>query len=342
MIKKVAMFTDIHFGKKNNSSVHNQDCLDFVTWFCENAKKVKADAVMFLGDWFENRNAVNVMTLNYAHEALKMLNGLGVPVYIIVGNHDLYHRGNRKIFSTRIFEELTNIHIVSDPIVVEDKFLITPYLFADEYPTLAKYNNLPYWMGHFEFRNFVVTGSDRRMEHGPDHKLFTKPTFIFSGHFHKRQAVDNVVYIGNTFPMDYGDAWDDARGMAILDTSNDDVDFIDWEDCPKYRKIKLSDILSDPSIRFPEKCRVRCVVDADIGYSEAQSLREEMIKQLSLREFSLEENVTEKKDALAGDDDQEDIDLSSIDDAVIKMLSTGVTNMTTISAAKLVEIYQQL
>jgi hypothetical protein len=142
--------------------------------------------------------------------------------------------------------------------------------------------------------------------------------------------------------MDYGDAWDDARGLAILDTRNDEVDFIDWDDCPKYRKVRLSDVLSDGSLVFPEKCRVRCTIDVDIAYSEAQSLREEMIKQLGLREFSLEENLQEKKDAIAGEELLGDFDLSSLNDAVVKMLQTGVTGTTTIDSAKLVEIYGTL
>lgn len=342
-LKKIAMWTDIHFGKKNNSIQHNQDCLDFTEWFCD---KVKNDGeishVFFLGDWFENRNAVNVMTLSYAQQALRLLNDLGLPVYIIVGNHDLYHRENRKVFSTKIFEEFSNVTMVSEPIIVEDKILICPFLFKSEYPSLVKYNNLPYWFGHFEFRNFIITGSDRRMEHGPDHKQFEGPTHIFSGHYHKRQANDNVIYIGNTFPSDYGDAWDDARGMAILDTRTDDVDFINWEECPKYRKVKLSDVLNDGTLVFPPKCRVRCVIDVDISYSDAQILREEMIKTVGLREFSLEENLLEKKDAIAGEEGLEDFDLSSLNDAVIKMLQTGISGTTSIEPNKLIEIYSKL
>ncbi len=342
-LKKVAMFTDIHFGKKNNSIQHNQDCLDFVSWFCENVKREgDVSHVVFMGDWFENRNAVNVMTMNYAYEALKLLQALEIPVYIIIGNHDLYHRENRKVFSTKVFEQFPNITLVNEPTVLENTILICPYLFKGEYPALVKYNKLPYWMGHFEFRNFVVTGTDRRMEHGPDHTLFTEPTYIFSGHFHKRQALDNVVYIGNTFPMDYGDAWDDARGMCVLNTENDDVEFIDWEAGPKYRKVKLSDVLNDSTLTFPEKCRVRCLIDVDIGYSEAQSLKEEFVKQLGLREFSLEENIFEKKEAIAGEEALDNFDLSSLNDAVIKMLQTGISGTTTIDPSRLIEIYQQL
>ena len=36
--KKVACFTDIHFGLKGNSRVHNDDCEAFIHWFIEQAK----------------------------------------------------------------------------------------------------------------------------------------------------------------------------------------------------------------------------------------------------------------------------------------------------------------
>ena len=35
LFKKAAVFTDIHFGLKNNSSIHNQDCEDYIDWFID-------------------------------------------------------------------------------------------------------------------------------------------------------------------------------------------------------------------------------------------------------------------------------------------------------------------
>lgn len=340
--RKIALFTDIHFGKKNNSTQHNEDCLDFVKWFCENVRRLgDITTIVFMGDWFENRNAVNVLTMSYSLSAMKLLNELGLPVYIIIGNHDLYHRENRNIYSTEAFGNFSNVTMIDKPTVI-DNILLCPFLFKHEYPALAKYNKIPYWMGHFEFRNFIVTGNDRRMEHGPDHKLFNGPKYILSGHFHKRQANDNVIYIGNTFPTDYGDANDDARGMCTLDMKDDSIDFIDWLNCPKYRKIKLSELFKQ-DVEFPPKCRVRCTIDTDIGYSEAQQLKEEFTKTLGLREFTMEENLFERKDAIAGTEEiEDDFDLSSLDVAVKQMLIAGVTGTTTIDPNKLIEIYDTL
>lgn len=341
---KIAMFTDIHWGAKGNSIQHNQDCIDYMSWFIQNVKREGCDAIVFMGDWFENRNAINVQTLNMSYDGLKLLDDLGMPIYFCVGNHDLYHRGNRQLYSTYHYNKFQNVNLISDPFI-NGNLMFFPYLFKDEYPAAAALinkHNPQYVFGHFEFRNFVVTGSDRVIEHGPDHKLFAGPKYLFSGHFHKRQVSDNVVYIGNTFPTNYGDVWDDARGMCVLDTETEDVEFIDWEECPKYRKVKLSDVLSDASLTFPEKCRVRCLIDVDIGYSEAQTLKEEFIKQLSLREFSLEENINEKKDAIAGEDADIEFDINSLNDAVIKMLKTGITGTSTIEPNRLIEIYSTL
>jgi DNA repair exonuclease SbcCD nuclease subunit len=341
-LKKLALFTDIHFGKKNNSLIHNQDCLDFIDWFCDIVRKKKADGIVFMGDWFENRNAINVLTMFLANQAIRKLDALDLPIYVLVGNHDLYHRENRNIFSTSAFSQYANITVINEPTVIQDSILLCPYLFKWEYEKLAQFQKIPFWLGHFEFKNFVVTGSDRRMETGLDHSLFKEQKYILSGHFHKRQITDNVIYIGNTFPMDYGDVWDDERGCSILDLENDDIEFIDWKDAPKYRKMSLSDVLNLQDIQFPPKCRVKCIIDTDIGYSEAQQLKEEMVKQLQLREFVLEENAYEKQDALEGDDVIDEFDFTSLNDAVIKMIKTGITATSTIEPQMLIEVYNRL
>ena len=48
MLKKAAVCTDIHFGKKTNSKVHNEDCIRFLEWFRDQVKKdPEIDHIMF-------------------------------------------------------------------------------------------------------------------------------------------------------------------------------------------------------------------------------------------------------------------------------------------------------
>jgi DNA repair exonuclease SbcCD nuclease subunit len=346
-ITKTASFTDIHFGKRNNSIQHNQDCLDFIEWFCQKVKEEgDVSHVVFLGDFFENRNAVNVLTMDYAHAGLKKLDELGIPILLLVGNHDLHHRENRKVFSTKVFNEVKNVQVISEPLVYDKDTLLCPFMFKTEYPSLAQYSKHKYWYGHFEFRNFLVTGTSRLMEHGPDHTQFAAQKYIFSGHYHKRQCRDNVIFMGNTFPMDFGDADDHERGMMICNHKTEEVYFYDWDQAPCFFKTKLSDVVEgrwEPRA----KARVRCLLDMEITYSEAQVLKEEFVKAFGLRKFSIEENLTEKKDAVAGaegGDEEllENLDLSSLKETVRGLLETGINNTTTINTTTLIQIWNEL
>ncbi len=344
VIKKMCMFTDIHFGARNNSDQHNLDNLDFVDWFIEKVKEEKPSHIAFLGDFYENRNAINVRTLNHATEACRRINALGIPVIWIIGNHDLYHRSNRKIFSTNMFEDLENFILVNEPLELSKDWYVAPFLFREEYPTLAAdINSHKYVLGHFEFRNFVVTGATRTLDHGPDPEMFTGPKYIFSGHFHKRQFNRNIVYIGNTFPTNYGDAGDAERGMCVFEPgAAEEIYFHNWDDAPLFFKTKLTRVL-EGEMEWPAKSRVRCLLDADIGYSDVQALREEMIKSFSLREFSVEEDVAMRKEMLSeGLELETELDMSSLDNTVRQLINEGVQQSATIDPASLVRLYEEL
>ena len=81
--KKVACFTDIHFGLKGNSRVHNDDCEAFVIWFIEQAKAEGCETCIFLGDWHHHRSATNVSTMNYTVSNMERLGAAFEKVYVI-------------------------------------------------------------------------------------------------------------------------------------------------------------------------------------------------------------------------------------------------------------------
>lgn len=325
-LKKGIFLTDIHFGKKSNSQQHNEDCINYLTWFCKQAKKEKAEYIGFLGDWNENRSALNVATLNYSYQGAKMLNDLGIPVYFCIGNHDLYHRHTRELHSVIPFQEFSNFILINEPTVITDVYgsmLICPYLFPDEYENLLQYTNLPFWAGHFEFKGFLVTGYGLAMPTGPDHNLFKGPKYIASGHFHKRQFGGNVVYIGNCFPMDFGDVDDIERGLMIYDHKDQEMSFLNWEDCPKYTKIALSTLLDGDTQIYPNS-RVKCIVDIPISFEESNILRQQLTEEYQLREFVSEE-TREIAAAISGtivNIDNDSVSVNSIDDLVIQMLKS--------------------
>jgi DNA repair exonuclease SbcCD nuclease subunit len=243
-----------------------------------------------------------------------------------------------------MFNEMSNF-VVVDKITVVDGILFSPYLFNEEYVNLVQHNDAYAWIGHFEFKNFILTGHSHVAAHGPDHKMFSGPKKIFSGHFHKRQQQDNVIYIGNAFPMDFGDAGDNERGMCTYYVEDDKISFTNWSDSPKYCKTTLSAVIAEKWIPLP-KMKVKCTIDGEVGYQEAQELREAMVEAYQLRDFVLEEDRAVKQGLLEGDNSKVEetlMDFSSIDDLVIKMLETVKDDKKSrIDGALLVEIYKTL
>jgi hypothetical protein len=145
--------------------------------------------------------------------------------------------------------------------------------------------------------------------------------------------------------MDYGDHGDFARGACFYDVVNDDVEFFDWLECPKYIKTTLSQIVDGKWDPKP-KMKVRCMVDIDITYSEAQEIRQAMIEAYNIREFSLEENKLAKQLLLEeGTAEQgEEMDFSSVDELVVKKLESIATdkNATNIDPKMLIQLYKSL
>lgn len=342
-INKVVLFGDIHWGARNNSDQHNMDNLDYIDWLIEKIKMEQPSHIAFLGDWFENRNAINVKTLDYASEGIKRLNQLNIPIIFIIGNHDLYHRGNREVYSTHVYHEFKNVHLISEPTKLDNDWLVVPFLFKDEYSLIAgEINKYKYVLGHFEFRGFVVTGNTKTLDHGPDANLFSKSKYIFSGHFHKRQWNKNIIYIGNVFPTNFGDADDKERGCCVFNEVLDDVKFYDWDKAPLFYKTSLSRVLNGDA-DFAEKSRVRCLLDLDVSYSEVQTLKEEMIDGFKLREFSVEEDCKMKQSSLEdGLETDDEVDMTSLDNTIRTLISNGVKETTSIKPTLLIEIYNDI
>jgi len=343
-LKKGAFCTDIHFGKKSNSKLHNEDCIRYLEWFCEQVKAdPEIDYVGFLGDWNENRSSLNIATLNYSYQGAKLLNDLGLPVYFVIGNHDLYHRHTREVHSIVPFAEFDNFIIIDQPTIVEEiekKALFSPFLFHDEYADMVEYLKLPFWAGHFEFKGFLVTGYSIRMPTGPNPKDFKGPKHIISGHFHKRQVKGNIVYMGNCFPMDFGDAGDIERGMMTYDHVAQMYDFTDWADCPKYISMSLTSLLNGDAKIFPNS-RVKCVVDVPISYEESTLIRDTFTEKYDLREFTLEESA-EIQAAMSETEvvDWDETEWVSTDELVLHML--GDIDTPHINNDMLVNIYTKL
>ena len=287
MFKKAAVFTDIHFGLKGNSKVHNDDCEEFIDWFIETAKANSCETGIFCGDWHHNRNSLNLTTMDATIRSLEKLGAAFDKFYLFLGNHDLYYKDKRDVSSTMFGKHIPGITFV-DRIITEEDVTLIPWLVGEEWKQVQKIKS-KYIFGHFELPHFYMNAMVQMPDHGElTSEHFANQDYVFSGHFHKRQVQGKIHYIGNAFPHNYADAWDDARGMMILDRENNaEPEYIDWPGCPKYRTIKLSQLIDEADTLIKDKMYLRVTLDLPISYEEASFIKETFISQYKCREITL-------------------------------------------------------
>jgi DNA repair exonuclease SbcCD nuclease subunit len=316
LFKKVAVCTDLHFGLKSNSLVHNQDCSDFIDWFIDTARANGCETGMFLGDWSHQRAALNMQTLQYSLRSLEKLSAAFDRFYFIPGNHDLYYRDKRDIYSTEWAKHIPNIVIVND-FFKDGDVIIAPWLVGDDHKKLAKMN-ARYMFGHFELPHFKMNAMVEMPDHGElKVENFSGIESVYSGHFHLRQHKNNINYIGNCFPHNFADAGDDKRGMMIKEWGQEDQYFA-WPGQPLYRVMKLSEAIDNGKNILRPNMHVRVELDIDISYEEANFIKDTFVRDYNLREMAL---IPVKSSAVDADMSPGEVKFESVDQIVTDQLT---------------------
>ena len=336
MFKKAAVFTDLHLGLKGNSKVHNQDCEDFVDWYIDQAKKNNCETGIFCGDWNHNRNSLNLTTMDTGIRLLEKLGEAFDKFYMFAGNHDLYYKDKRDIKSTEFARHIPGITVI-DQMMVQDDVALVPWLVEDEWRKVPKLK-AKYLFGHFELPSFYMNAMVQMPDHGElKSEHFENQEYVFSGHFHKRQKQGKIHYIGNAFPHNYADTWDDERGMMILDRENDaEPVYLNWENCPKYRTVKLSQLIDEQETLIKPNMYLRVTLDIDVTYEEATFVKETFIQQYGCREITL---IPQKQ----MEEISTDLDISQFE-SVDQIVSKEIAAIDTESYDKklLLDIYNEL
>ena len=318
LFERAAVFGDLHLGKHGDSSRHNQDCEDFVDWFCEEAVRRKADCIIDLGDIFDNRLRLRTDTLDAGRRIFRKLLGTGAQVITLVGNHSMYLRNSRAIHSLSPFTEWDGLTVIENPTVIDGVGFL-PYLVGSEYLEAAEMN-CKYVFGHLELplflTNQVVEHPDRGGLH-MDH--FTKPERVFTGHFHKRQLKVNkhgvpVQYIGSPFGHNFNDVGDFERGAMFLEWGGE-PEFVNWEPGPVYVRVPVSELwqqISDGNLHehVRSSATVEIIDDLGLEMEEAELVRTEAAEFVrDVRPFAGNAGLSVSEGQVdAGEDDGKDTD----------------------------------
>lgn len=335
LFKKTAVCTDIHFGLKSNSLLHNQDCEQFIDWFIDTARANGCETGMFLGDWHNHRASINLQTLQFSLRALEKLSAAFDQFFFIPGNHDLYYRDKRDIHGVEWAKHLPNIHICNDWFQSGD-VIIAPWLIGDDHKRIQKLS-AKYMFGHFELPHFKMNAMVEMPDHGGlRHEQFQQYDQVFSGHFHLRQKKNNINYIGNCFPHNFADAGDAKRGMMIMDWGSE-PEFHAWPNQPLYNVWNLSEVIDRGDQLLQPNMHVRVQLDIEISYEEANFIKDTFVRTHQLREMAL---IPNKRASFEEDMSPGDVKFESVDQIVTDQITKIESDFY--DPKLLLKIYQNL
>ena len=251
----VILISDIHFGVSSSSEEWQENINDyFQNWFIpyvRNELKKTPDAVICcLGDVYHDRKSIDIDVNNLCIDIFEQLAQI-IPVYIINGNHDLSKKTNKGNSSLRSLGNIDNVTVIKEPTMLQ---------FVDGRKNIAKVAAIPY-LGDCNDENKELVKFDKRVDYAFMHTDISKMKFdngmtivgavdaekfagkVISGHIHKRQETDKVVYVGSPYQMSRGDI-DNQKGIYKLVLSTGEMVFTPNNYSPIFQKIDITKFLN--------------------------------------------------------------------------------------------------
>lgn len=229
---QIAIITDIHFDVRDGSEYFLDKYEQFFSQqFFPHLLANNIKEVLCLGDSWENRRKLSVYAIDRARKMFydKMVE-YGIKFTTILGNHDVTFKNTNDFNSMSMFElAYENIKLVQEHEVVSfdgTKIALVSWINRDNFETqmqFIKTTDASIVGGHFEINDFEVSGG-HKCETGLQRKVFKHFNQVWSGHFHTKQTLGNIHYLGNPFQTNFGDLGH-ARGFHCFDTETLELTF---------------------------------------------------------------------------------------------------------------------
>lgn len=294
-MSKVLIFSDIHIHPHKRSTERLQDCLDVLDWVFKTAVERKIENVLFLGDLFHDRQRIDVLTYSKTFEVFEKYftsNARPFDVYLLLGNHDLWHLQKWDVSSVIPLRALPGVHVIDRPCTMTIKtfnggydvsFLPYTHNPIDDLKLIVNNSKSKVLCGHVAIDGAVWnvmagTKAEVSIEHDGDmvkvnSNIFNGWDHVFLGHYHAQQKLDyNVEYIGSPLQLSFGEAFQ-HKHILIFDLDIHEKEYVRNTFSPQHFIIPESDISKyDLEHNF-----VTILVD-DISAAKVVEIRNDLIK----------------------------------------------------------------
>lgn len=260
---KALLFTDSHIHDHKSKVERLIDCLEVLKWVFDVADQQGAEYVFFLGDLLQERAKIDLLSYMVTCEVFmeRMISQKAkYKVYLLVGNHDMYHKHKWKVNSIKPLTAIPNVFIVDSPQSLQVGNTQIDWLPHTENPggelaKFTKHNGPQVLLSHIAVQGaalntFYGIKSDVIVEHDSEMQPVDGTSFgtwdaVFLGHYHGAQQInDRVEYIGSPLQLSFGEAFQ-QKHIVLLDTDTLAKEYIVNTFSPKHYIITPDDIDND-------------------------------------------------------------------------------------------------
>ena len=213
---KILLFSDLHLYDKSADIVFKEVFPGLEKALYSNNIKT----LVCLGDFYHIRYKIDALLQNNTFNWFKKLVNNGVVVYLLTGNHDQINDNGDN--SLEVYNEIKGVSVISKPMVNE---LGVWFPYRKDLACYENYNisGRAVCFAHigikgFLMQNFIFDTNGLSPE-------FFKNLIVLCGHYHKRQSIGNIHYIGSTHQIDAGESLANT-GYTIFDYETGKLDFI--------------------------------------------------------------------------------------------------------------------
>lgn len=245
------------------------------------------------GDTFNTRGLIRTSCFDVLYQHYHQWMTDGLRQVILVGNHDQEDRDGA-IHPMRVFASFKDWIIVDKPTVF-DQFVALPYmtmeqikLFFEGYKGDEKRDAIIHWGVQGAMRNDSNKDSD-----GVPLEWLNVFRNVFSGHYHYRNALGNLQYIGSAYQQNYGEMGQD-KGILIYNSETAKHVFHEIKGTPQHVNVSVKwdaagQMMVDAPTAIFDKDHHRIRVE---GHSaQCNSVTREFIKE----EFGIENATVERE-----------------------------------------------
>lgn len=248
-VKRIFLISDTHLGVRSNS----REWMDIIDDYFRNffipllQKEGKpGDVVVHCGDVFDSRQSINLYILNKGISIFEDIAKI-MPVYMIIGNHDIFMKYSNEINSLKVFRNVDNITILEKPqhmLFGNKKVFFLPWV--EKHEELKEIIQDPKNASDILFCHTDIRGLSfnrfTKIDEGTEAEVFKSHKKVYSGHIHYAQKTNNIRMLGCPYELTRSDSGN-PKSIWLYDLETDqETQFLN-DYSPKFLRYRLEWVL---------------------------------------------------------------------------------------------------